>query len=377
MKKINPKILYKIVFRVLVTVLIITAIALVPTIYFSINSPITNKFSGNVSNYKGILELWNIDSFEGGTGSKKSFLTARSVDFESTHKGLYVMVKNMTEAECLLALEDGQRPTMFSFGVGVGSELIKYLSELVDVDTNLVKNEFLSAGKSNGNYAVAWCRGTYSLITTPNIAEEYSISSIGQSATVCGKIKQLKYNKTKTIYSLTFGGNSYNSPQMAYSSVYGNLCHSQTSFSEDYKSKTAYNAYCDFVEGKANILLGTQRDVARISNRISQGKLDGAIYEHLTSFTDLVQFIGVCNNVNYDQKQACEAFISYLVSEQVQLKLANIGMQTVCNLSKDLYTSGEFMVIEQACKNSCVVQNVFTTKEQLKHNANNCVNVGL
>lgn len=374
-KKLNFKKTGTIILRLLIGVLIVVMVVVVPTIYINSRSLITDKFSGNRSEYQGVLEIWHIDTFEGGRLGKYGFLKARAVDFEATNKGLYFMVKNMTETECMLALQQGQRPAMFSFGIGVGSQLLDYLAKLNNSNTNL-KPEFLQGGIVNEElFASAWCRGVYSLITTTKKLEEAK-QSIGDSlvsiATNCGYTKTLKNKKTKTTYSLAFGSAGYVCPQLAYSHSYKNLVQNQTSIDANNISKTPYTAYCDFIEGKATILLGTQRDVARIENRLSVGKIDGVVYQHLTQYTDLVQYLGIVKTNDNKIYNACSKFIAYMCSNAVQKKLANIGMFTINN-GLNIYTSGEWKNIEDLTIEPCVVPNVFTDRATLQANKQACI----
>ncbi len=375
--KLNTKKIYNVVFRLLVGVLICVAVALIPTIYLSIKSPITDKFIGNRSDYQGVLEIWHIDTFEGGTLGKYQYLKARAIDFEANNKGLYFMVKNMTETECMLALKDGQMPAMFSFGVGIGEQILQYLTKL-NISQTSVRSEFLSAGMTNQTlYAMAWCRGVYSLISTQDNlanAQQNVESSLSSIATTCGYTTTLKNNKVKTTYSLAFGSAGYVCPQLAFANSYQNLVKNQTSIDISNIEKTSYQAYCDFIEGKATILLGTQRDVARVENRVSQGKLDGVVYEHLTDYTDLVQYLGIAQNLTEQQYLACLNFIQHIISNQSQQKLANIGMFSVLDGSS-IYSSGEWQIMETLANNSCIAQNVFSNKEELVSNKQSCIDV--
>lgn len=372
-KKLNVKSLYKIVFKLAVSVLVILSLAIIPTLCISLVT-VEDKLS-KASKYKGILELWNIDTFEGGTAGKSAYLTNRSIAFEKQNKGLYVMVKNYTEEECRLALAEGKRPALISFGVGVGEDIIDYLSPLVG-NFNEVRPEFLAAGKSENNQlAVPYCTGMYSIITTSQ-----KLESAGQTAdaglssivTSCGSQKTLKNGKVKTTYSVSFGGKGYNSASLAYNDMYGKLTASDTAFSSEYNQKSPYNAYCDFVEGNSVMLMGTQRDMARIENRYSQGKIDGVIYEHLGGYTDLAQFIGVCKTDNSENFDACQNFISFIVSADSQQSLSKIGMFSV--RMQKIYFEGEWSNAEYALSNPVSVQNVFTTKVQIAINIQNCFN---
>lgn len=366
-KKINSKKVYDIALKLLVSIFVCLCLAIVPTLCISL-STVEDKLS-KASNHKGILELWNIDSFEGGIASKTAYLTNRSIAYEKQNKGLYIMVKNYTEAECLNALEDGQRPALISFGAGVGSKLINYLSEIKG-NYSRVKSQFLSAGKvGKTQFAVPWCSGMYSLISSAELIEKSGQNLSGGLAPIaglCGSERALKNGKKVITYSVAFGGSGYTNSLGAFSAEFGKITSSPTAYNPDYTSKTPYGAYCDFVEGKANILLGTQRDVARIENRYTQGKIDNVVYQHLSQYTDLVQFIGIVNTTDTDIYNSANNFINYLLLPENQAVLAKIGMYSVTG--EILYTSGEWAKSQAAFNKITKVLNAFTTTEQIEQN---------
>ncbi len=372
MKPKNRKSRFKALTRLVISAVLCVMVAIVPTIYVGIKIRVEDKYTAKRSAYQGILEIWNIDTFEGGTSGKTGFLKLQAVNFEKQNQGLYFMVKNMTETQCMLALSNGQMPAMFSFGVGVGEQIFKYLQE-INISSN-VRTEFLDAGKKDEKqYAYAWCRGMYSLISTQEKLQKTSndTSNLASVVNSCGYVTKLKNNKTKTTYSLTFGSSGYVCPQLGYASSYTPLLQTQTSIDLANISKTPYTAYCDFIENRASILLGTQRDIARIENRITAGKIDGVVYQHLTGYTDLVQYLGVCQTTNIEQTQACKDFIYFLLDEQTQNNLSNIGMFSVNE--QIIYTSGVWQQMDLLSQNSCKVQNVFTTKSVIESNKQSCI----
>lgn len=372
MKMKNKKRCFSALFRLVVGAFLCVMVAVVPTIYVGIKLRIEDKYSAKRSDYQGILEIWNIDTFEGGTAGKNSFLKAQAIEFEKQNQGLYFMVKNMTETQCMLALSSGRMPAIFSFGAGIGEQILEYLQE-IDVSSN-IRTEFLDAGKKDGKqYAYAWCRGVYSLISTQDKLKKTSndTSDLASVVNSCGYVTKLKNNKTKTTYSLAFGSSGYVCPQLSYASSYTNLVQTQTSIDINNLTKTPYTAYCDFIENRASILLGTQRDIARIENRINAGKIEDVVYQHLVEYTDLVQFLGVCHSLDAKQTKACETFINFLLTEQTQSKLSNIGMFSVN--SQTIYSTGVWQQMDVLSQNKCRVQNAFTTKSVIESNKQSCI----
>ena len=63
----------------------------------------------------GILRLWHIDGFEGGKGSRASFLS-RAADVFEKESGMIVLVTVHTAESARSALQAGDAPDLLSFG---------------------------------------------------------------------------------------------------------------------------------------------------------------------------------------------------------------------------------------------------------------------
>jgi len=345
MKKVNFARVRPVLLKMLVGIFVCLLVALVPTAIISGKNVIVEKF-GTVGSYQGIIELWNIDTFEGGTASKKSFLTSRAIEFQKLNKGLVVMVKNMTADECLLALDQGQRPDMFSFGHGFGKQVENYLIDIKNV-TGVDQTILQSATTKNMLLAVGYARSAYLLASEQTRLADLS-QRISSQAFVCGKTKTLKNGKKKITYSLVCGL-AANGAQKAFEDNFYPFVAGETTINYD-TSKTAYGAYCDFVEEKASILLGTIRDLVRVKNRESQGKLEGVIFEFFGGYTDLVQYAAICKNATAEKQSASKKFINFLTSESSQHKLCDIGLLATCS-NLNVYESGVLAEVEKASKN--------------------------
>ena len=77
--------------------------------------------------YMGVLELWNIDTFEGGSVSRTAWLEKRAISFEKEHTGTYIMVINMSIEQAKLNFDSGKTPNMISFGIGAGETVLSHL----------------------------------------------------------------------------------------------------------------------------------------------------------------------------------------------------------------------------------------------------------
>ncbi len=264
----------------------------ITTVIFSVVSVIIIVFSSvlykNINNvkdeilkkqeYKGIINLWHVDTFEGGIGSRSDFLRKVAIDFEKKEKGSLILVTTHTIESYLENISNGIYPDMLSFGVGIVPSNVYELS--IDINFN--------AGNVNGkNYALPWCRGCYLIIS-----KKGSISNSIKEATI-------SYNgNTNPLVGINFNGINV----------------------EKFNIKSPLDAYYDFVSGNTEYLIGTQRDLHRLIKRDFDVEVKPII-----EYNDLYQYISV-TTIDEEKIQCSKRYIEYLLSEQVQKNLIKIGM---------------------------------------------------
>lgn len=303
------------------------------------------------SSYKGVIELWNIESFEGGSGSRSGWLTNKSAKFEAKNSGLFVHVTTLTEAEAEQKLSDGQEFDIVCFGRGAGDFVKKYLTPL-DVETKDVRDNMLLAGQFDGKqYAVPLYAGAYCLFARS--------SQLAQSDLLVKALTQTYTRKIgKNIIELSpliCGFTSSNSPltALAMSGGQGNAA----AVSEDV---TQYQAYEQFVSNKKAVtLLGTQRDLYRLTQREQNGKIEELSFCPLGAYNDLVQYAGINGNCG-DKLDSCTAYLQYLISDQVQQSLIDLSLFGV--LDTTVYTKERYAAIEQGLSEA-FVPNIFADDE--------------
>ena len=253
----------------------------------------------NTSNF---LMIWHIDSFEGGSGNRASFLEKVAVQFHKINSNVYVFVQNLSEEEAINAIKSGDRPNVISFSHHISNEFADLLLPL-DVKNN-VRQELLECAQKNGQtYAMAWNMAGYCLIGNSQ-ADERVLTTLD----------------VDSVYS--YNGAEYNFVA-GYKNSYGQVALSKNTSSkcdlnrceDNMLQKSTYEAYTDFVANKASVLLGTTRDVHRVQNRINLGSMQECAFVPLGKYTDLVQYVGVLNSEN---KELSETFIEYLVSDGIQ-----------------------------------------------------------
>lgn len=215
-----------------------------------------------------VVRVWNIDTFEGGKGSRTAFLksVARGLQGEA-----YYLVTSYTLEGALSAFAEGEAPDVLSFGVGL-SEFAERLLPL--------KREFAGGELGGKTLAYPWCMGGYYLFSLTDFE--------GEGRTV-----------------LSVGGENLPAVAARLEGISG----------EETESVAAYTG---FLSGKYRYLLGTQRDVCRFQAR-------GAIVQArpLTKYSDLYQYIGILSS---EKREASLAFVEALLSPEVQGRLSEIGM---------------------------------------------------
>jgi len=286
------------------------------------------------------LELWEIDTFEGGSASRARFLEKQAFAYQTNTKNVYVIVRTVELAQAHALLEQGSKPDLVSFGIGAG-EMLESLCKPVTTQ-NYVRSDLLAGGRKDGEQlAVPWCMGGYLLCSTQKIdAVNYDYFA---------KIKDKSEKK------VVGAGQAYNLPKYAINSDL------RVFVDTNY---TQYSAYEAFLKGnEIEILLGTQRDLFRLNNKSKLGVIDSINYHFLSEYTDLIQYIAITAEDEKMQKVASE-FIDFILSEDVQKKLTTIGMFCVNNAK--IYSEKVYQDCEVALSNKLQVMNVFASNVWLK-----------
>lgn len=258
-----------------------------------------------------ILELWHIESFEGGGANRQNYLNQLALSYQNQNPTTIVMVKSI-DAEQLDEALKLKVPHLISFSEQVALTVLPYLKEF-DCEYD-VSDNYLQSAKYNGKQ-----------LAVPFIASGYCYFTKTTS-------------KDTTIY--TANNNLHSATSLVNNQVINNN-----------QQLSSYQCYTKFVNSNNIQLLGTARDLFRIKNLESLGRFS-VTYEPVSTFTDLIQYVSVtCNNKN------ALNFISYMLSDTNQLKLSNLSLFSVKNLK--LYSEPTYMEMEKALT-SCFVPNIFT-----------------
>lgn len=233
------------------------------------------------------LRLWNVDTFEGGKGARSGFLK-RVASVYTKKTGVSVLVSSLTDYGARDAFSKGDIPDLISFGIGADYPK-EYALNLYGLDERafLFKEE---------RFAV-WCKGGYFIFSKKD-----DFTSLTDKNTV-----------------ISVGGNNLPSVALALSGRQGKFL-----------SMDATTAYVQFLNGKFEYLVGTQRDICRFET-----KGVGVYIMPIEEYLDLYQCISVTSS-----KHPLESvdFIRFLLSEEMQKGLTSIGMASSIY---SIYSQGE------------------------------------
>ena len=275
--------------------------------------------------YRGILELWHVETFEGGSVSRAKFLERQAIDFEKQNKGCYIVIQTMTLEQFELNLQNSKRPNMISFGIGASDKIV---NELVELDAKGVRTDLAKYGQFGyRQLAVPYILGGYALIK--NGSGAVGVGLKGTTNPLCAMQK--------------------NNLQIA------------SMFNET--DLDSYDAYDKFLKGSFETLLGTQRDFYRVQNRQQKGLMTDVVFKFLGCYTDLVQYVSVFKG-GQAEEEMCKKFVSLLLDKKSQSELADYNLfSTLSNVT--LYKDGLYKDFEQTLRQPLTSENAFISTSEI------------
>lgn len=221
-----------------------------------------NYADGEEDDALQVLTLWQIDSFEGGRGSRAEYLRSLAQDFAKS-ANVYIEVTALSSDAARTNISAGVMPDIISYGAG-----------FYGIESLVLEG-----------YGKAWCRGAYCLIALSGT----DFSSVSTANTVINEGKD-NLVSVAALFSGLQGAN-YAAPTSAYVSL---------------------------ISGEYEFLLGTQRDVIRLQTRGESFEI-----KPLTEFNDLYQYISVLTR-DEEKAAVAEEYINYVLSHGESL--TRIGM---------------------------------------------------
>ncbi|MBR2860710.1 MAG: hypothetical protein IKB86_02590 [Clostridia bacterium] len=299
----------KLFLRILTSILLVICMIFVPkNLYGELNQDkITDEMYRRREKYfYGVITLWQIDSFEGGTGSRANWLKSVVAGFERRNNGVFINVETISSTLAQQLISSGQkRPDLISFGADCDFNSADF--EALKIET---ENIHPSVKKITLENAIPWCMGAYFM---------FGQGDENQWGTD-GKIITAKKAK-KSVFSVGLPiKQGYNSAK--------NLEHLSGNFSAELSLKTASPQ--ELFEGynysqNINRIVGTQRDFYRLEAAKSREKARAGDIKFL-GYSDLFQYIGILKCENEKKTATMQDFIAFLLEPEQQNKLGTIGL---------------------------------------------------
>ena len=302
--KLKPKIISIICGFIMIAVCILVSFCRQPK----------NAISGQKENYKAIIEIWQIDTFEGGVGSRTTFLRNTANNFSKKYKDLLFLVTSHTIETANNLIEKGVYPDLISYG----GNSFNIINKLQNIKGYSQKD---GGDLSNKRYMLAWCKGGYF---------------------------EIKRSSVKTHSKVIVSNGEFNLGSVAKLFSSYNSC--------DSVIMTPKESYTAFLNDKNSVLIGTQRDIFRLKSR----EIDFTATP-INEYCDMYQYISVVYKSDEKSSQSM-TFLKYLLSEEVQKTLTKIGMYSC--LYDNLYLEDEKMNLLK-CENTTYIISPYADKNRL------------
>ncbi len=263
--------------------------------------------------YYGVINVWQVDCFDGGTGSRAIWLKNICSGFERQYNGVYINVESISLTMANQLISEGKKlPDIISFGSGIALSSENF--EPLSLNLTQVRSEILDVC---GETAVPWCMGAYFMISCDGDKNHW-----GNDGRVVSNKKS-----SKTVYSVGIAERAGYLAPLALIQYCGeeNLSafHQELSVCSG-TSQEMFEAYN--YSQKINHMLGTQRDLYRLNAADSREMGRSSTLSLLSGYNDLFQYIGILKTEDEKKVYTMNAFIQYLLEESQQSKLGEIGL---------------------------------------------------
>ncbi|NCB48096.1 MAG: hypothetical protein EOM55_00475 [Clostridia bacterium] len=306
-----------------------------------------NEYFNLENSTKVVLTLYNIETFEGGTNSRTSYLQKQALKFNKKYNNCFVVIKTLSPDQLALNIRNNNLPDLYSFGVGVGSYIQGFLSELDE--NSQIRSCLMQYGKKFGKLlAYPYILSGYTLISYEKyLLEEENLSSLVTTDTV------------KNVVGLSLSS-TFNGAEVLFQNGI------TLSESDIMETSSSYDAYKNFLSKKTKSLLGTARDLARCKNREDLGTLGACDYKFLGNYSDLVQYISVVESGSSAKMLYAKEFAKFLTDENSQNDLSDYGLFST--LKNNIYNEGYMLEFENVLRQELSSVSAFISVEDMAQN---------
>ncbi len=265
--------------------------------------------------FSGVITVWQVDSFEGGVGSRTSWLNAKLSQLEKKYNGVYFSVKSV-KPELLGQMLKNSKPDLISFGNGVFTlqEAQDYF-DVIECPQTMVP----SLATSGQGYAVPLFFGGYCILTDSDLANKYKLDK-GLEQYINSDFGSVTYKKK--LYKVASVAVGQHNTSAAALALY--LKQKISVPVTLYDSDGLWDCYnYNYLCASA---VCTQRQLYRLQAANEKNKGRKSTLVPLGSYTDMVQYISVFKGAPQNKRKIINNVIEYLTDQTVQLTVSDIGL---------------------------------------------------
>jgi len=333
--------------------------------------------------WTGILNLWEIASWQTGNGSRVGWLNKRIYEFERRHPGVFIELRLMKPEAANLFIEgkgEGKQvlPDIISFPPGMIANPESILAPIdIEDDPSLkrIRRDLMKAAELDGKtMGVPWMMGSYGILANVEVlmernidipeGEKWDTEAFLKMVKECAFEKELSRKQKEWVYGFDAGSGAFTFPllSMLWTKENEQLSAQDVSLLAGLKRGAGLvpdgfglapeeMVWDRFVNERTAMILGNQRNIYGMLELEEQGKsfewivlpLPGIQGEGAAFFNDQVQFIGAVKQDNPAKEKVAKEFIYSILQEEVQAQLTDLGVFSVLSDMDRLYENEEKM----------------------------------
>ncbi len=316
--------------------------------------------------WQGVLSVWHVAGWDGATGSVSYWLGRRVREYERENTGVFLEIQTLSANELKRRLSQGSFPDILSFPTGAAHTIEACMSEMTP-NTN-IRSEFLqSAMNGEGSLcAEPYAFSGYILAANDDMLYERQLQPPPQEGWSPEELKEAvtKAEPAKNRKKApSIGLCASNEECIAFASLASYWAKKEVSNAVEMLQSgkaAAGNPVDEFARKNTVTAILSLGELRKLRGIQSQGKAPYCSVCPVSSFTDMVQYIGFKKGEPPEKSAICQAFADFLLADKAQESLKDIGAFPVSQKYSNLYETDELLTsIEQAYQKDVLVPNAF------------------
>lgn len=316
--------------------------------------------------WQGVLSVWHIAGWDGASGSVLFWLNRRVREFERENTGVFLEVQSISANELKRRLSQGSFPDILSFPTGASNGLDACLEDIMP-NTN-IRTEFIKSSISDEGRLCAepYAFSGYILAANDDMLYERQLQPPPQDGWSPAELKEA-ITKADTIKNRkkapSMGLCASNEDCIALASMASHWGKKEVSTALELLQSGNIgtgNPADEFAKKNTLAAILSLGELRKLHGLQSQGKAPYGSVCPVSTFTDMVQYIGIKKGGTAEKQNICQAFIDFLLGDKAQESLKDIGAFPVSKKLIGLYeTDEQLSLVEQAYQKDVLVPNTF------------------